>query len=110
MGCDYYICKCLQIRTSTKLFTIELERQRGYFQFYLDEDHPNYEEEFEKYVKNELQPHMAPIEIFSSGKFVNITLENKYKSWISRALDEHDVANWNEVVDIYKIETRYERM
>ena len=49
MGCDYYICKELKINFQSRLsLFIELEKDRGYFDFDLDEDDPHYNKKYKK--------------------------------------------------------------
>ena len=53
MGCDYYIYKYLKIKFSSIFILplyIELERDRGYFNCYLDEDDPDYDKKYKKNI------------------------------------------------------------
>ena len=78
MGCDYYIYKYLKINFQSILsLFIELEKDRGYFDFYLDEDDIDYEEKYTNYVNELLTPNMQPIIIYEKNKFINSKLENK---------------------------------
>lgn len=67
MGCDYYIYKYLKIKFSSIYILplyIELERDIGYFNFYLDEDDDDYDKKYKKYVKETLTPNILPIIIY----------------------------------------------
>ena len=94
---------------------IELETDKGYFNFNLDEDDPNYDEEYKKYVKESLTPKMKPIIIYEKSKFTNNILENKYMMCIQKELDIYNKNNknnkgkWENILDIQKIELRDER-
>jgi hypothetical protein len=113
MGCDYYITKYLKVNfQNNSPLCIQLERNKGYF--YLDEDDPNYEEEYEKYVHDQLNPYMKPIIIYEKNQFVNSILENKYKLLIHNELDiynkfHENIIELKDILDITKIETRFER-
>jgi hypothetical protein len=115
MGCDYYISKhvIINIKNNFPLY-IELERDYGYFHFYKDEDDPNYDKEYKLYVNEILTPKMEPIIIYEKDKFLNSKLENKYIILIQEKLDyfnncHDDKIDWKDIIDIKKIETRYER-
>jgi len=75
MGCDYYITKYLYVKFDDSIsFYIELERDRGYFDFSMDEDEPNYEEKYKEYIQEILSDKMKPIIIFNDkGVFLFIT-------------------------------------
>ena len=115
MGCDYYICKYLKINFQSILsLLIELERDRGYFNFDLDEDDIDYDKKYEKYVKEQLRSNMKPIVIYDKNEFINSKLENKYKFLIEEELNMYNRSHenkieWKDILDIVKIETRYER-
>ena len=109
MGCDYYINTYLKINfQSISPFHIQLEQQNGYFD--LDEDDPNYA----KYITESLTPHMKPIIIYEKNQFVNSILENKYKLLIHNELDiynkfHENIIELKDILDITKMETRFER-
>ena len=111
MGCDFYINKYLKINFQNAMpLSILLEQKKGYFYFEIDEDDPNYiEEEFKTYVTEELTPYMKPIIIYDKNQFVNSLLENKYKLLIHKELDIYNNIEWKDILDITKIETRFER-
>ena len=115
MGCDFYINKYLKINfQSISPFHIQLEQNNGYFYFDLDEDDSNYEDEFKTYVTESLTPHMKPIIIYEKNQFVNSILENKYKILIHKELDIYNKIHENnielkDILDITKMETRFER-
>ncbi len=93
---------------------IQLEQKKGYFYFDLDEDDPNYEDEFKTYVHDQLTPNMKPIIIYEKNQFSNSILENKYKLLIHEEFDIYNKSNennieWGEILDITKIETRFGR-
>lgn len=109
MGCDYYICKFLEINFHYMDYTrIILERDSGYFHFSLDEDDPDYDEKYKEYVEETLKPIMEPIIIYEDNVFKSKKLEDKYKSLIERELETHK-KEWKDIRKIVKIETRYER-
>jgi predicted NUDIX family phosphoesterase len=116
MGCDYYIYKYLIIKLNNNNFPlfIELEKDRGYFNFELDEDDPDYDKKYKKYIKKILTPNMEPILIYEKNQFVNSKLENKYKFCIQEELNRFNKSHeekidWANILDINKIETREER-
>lgn len=115
MGCDYYICKYLKINFQSILsLFIELDRDKGYFYFDLDEDDPDYNKKYKKYVNEILTPNMKPIIIYENNQFINSNLENKYTFLIQEKLNRYNRSHenkieWNDILDIKKIETRYER-
>lgn len=112
MGCDYYIDKDLHIYDSNDVILsyVNLEHERGYYWFVssFDEDEDGYETEFERYKKETLEPRMQPIQIYSNHSFHKVSFANKYKNRI-----EHELHSLNKTFDdvsqIVKIETRYER-
>lgn len=115
MGCDYYICKYLKINFQSILpLFIELERDQGYFSFDLDEDEPDYDEKYEKYIEEILTRNMKPIIIYEKNQFINTILENKYKLLVQEELNMYNKNNdnkieWKDILNIKKIESRYER-
>ena len=116
MGCDYYICKVLEVNFhySISPLRIELSRDYGYFDFDLDEDDPDYDEKYELYVQEILEPRMKPIFIYENGAFLSLNLESKYKSLIEYELNKYNnnrehKKEWKDITQIKKIETRWER-
>lgn len=118
MGCDYYIDKFLKVKFENRMdyIIIDLESDRGYFDFSLDEDDPNYDEKYEKYVEETLKPHMKPITIYDNNDFLTKKLENKYKLLIEEELKNYNKRKetdskkeWKDIKKIVKCETRYER-
>ena len=113
MGCDYYIDKDLHISyyNDEEISYINLEHERGNYWFIsiLDEDEDGYDEELKEYIKQELEPKMKPIVIYSNKTFNKLSFENKYKKII-----ENDIKRFNktlnDVDEIIKIEKRYERL
>jgi hypothetical protein len=116
MGCDYYICKFLEINFhySISPLRIELSSDRGYFYFNLDEDDPDYDEKYELYVQETLESKMKPILIYDYHTFLSLNLESKYKSLIEDELNKYNSnrehkKEWKDITNIKKIETRWER-
>ena len=115
MGCDYYICKYLEIKFQYMDYTtIELEHDSGYYHFSLDEDDPDYDDKYEEYVKETLIPSMKPITIYEYNEFKSKKLEDKYKSLIEEELESynknHEIKKeWKDIRKIIKKESRYER-
>jgi len=115
MGCDYYINKYLEIKFQNKnSLRIELESNRGYYSFSLDEDDPDYDEKYQEYVENILKPSMKPIIIFENNQFLTETLENKYKFLIEHEMDKYNKYSeckigFTDIIKIVKRESRYER-
>ena len=73
-----------------------------------------YNIKYKKYVNEILTPKMKPIIIYENNQFINIKLENKYTFIIQEELNiynrSHDnKIEWKDILDIKKIETRYER-
>lgn len=116
MGCDYYICKVLEVdfHYSISPLIIELNRNYGYFYFDLDEDNADYDEMYKLYVQETLEPRMKPILIYENDAFLSVNLESKYKSWIQDELNKYNnnrehKKEWKDITQIKKIETRWER-
>jgi chromosomal replication initiation ATPase DnaA len=115
MGCDYYICKDLEINFKYGDYTmINLERDSGYFHFSLDEDDPDYDTKYQEYIEETLKPRMKPITIYEDNAFESKKLEDKYKSLIEEELETYNKnrsikKEWKDIIKIVKIETRYER-
>ena len=118
MGCDYYIYKYLKINFHNLNFfplLIQIECEDGYYYpYYLDEDDPNYENEYTNYIEKQLSFTMKPIIIYEQNQFLNSKLEGKYKKRIDDELNRYneiheDKIEWKDIIDIKKIETREER-
>jgi hypothetical protein len=115
MGCDYYIIRYLKVTfEDSTSFDIELERDRGYFDFYMDEDEPNYEEKYREYIQSVLSNEMKPIVIFKDKEFSTLFLENKYKLLIEEELNSFNKnrdlkMEWTNIKKIVKKESRWER-
>ncbi len=93
---------------------IRVENNRGYFDFNLDEDDSTYDETYKKYIQETLTPKMKPIIIYEKNHFVTSILENKYKLFVHKELNIHNENNetnleYKDILDITKIETRFER-
>jgi hypothetical protein len=110
MGCDYYIVKSLYIYyTDNTKTSIEVERDRGYYYYDdMDEDEIDYETKLEEYVQKLLTPKMKPILLYSNNGFVKTTYADKYKNLIEYEILKND-KNWEDIVKIIKVESRYER-
>ena len=115
MGCDYYIIKYLEVTLEDSTsFQIELERDNGYFDFYMDEDEPNYEEKYKDYIQLTLSDIMKPIIIFKDKEFSSLFLEKKYKLLIEDEINRINRFNknrkeWTNIKKIVKKESRWER-
>ena len=118
MGCDYYICKFLEIKFVNTMFslTIDLETDRGYYSFSLDEDDPTYDEKYTEYVEKTLKPGMEPILIYEYDQFASKKLEDKYRGLIEEELEIYNRGGgvvqkkeWKDIREIVKKEIRYER-
>jgi len=112
MGCDYYIDKDLHIYYNNDVIIsfVNLEHETGYYLFgsSLDEDEDGYETEFARYIQKTLEPRMEPILIYDNNSFQKLSFENKYKTRIERELNALN-KTFDDVSQIVKIETRYER-
>jgi len=118
MGCDYYIEKILKVKfeNRTDYIIINLESNNGYFDFSLDEDDPDYDAKYEKYVERTLKPNMKPIIIYENNDFLTKKLQDKYKLLIEQELKNYNKGKepdskkeWKDIIKIVKGETRYER-
>ena len=118
MGCDYFIEKFLEIKFVNTMFslTIDLEIDKRYYSFSLDEDDPMYDEKYTEYVEKTLEPGMEPILIYEYDQFVTKKLENKYRSHIEQELERYNRGGgvvqkkeWKDIREIVKREVRYER-
>ena len=95
MGCDYYILKVLQIykTNTTEYIEVEVERERGYFQYKnFDEDEDDYEENVKAYISAVLTPRMKPTVLYENGGFRKEMFEIKYKSLV-----EKEVGDWSTI-------------
>lgn len=112
MGCDYYIDKDLHIYFYNKndYFLINLEHERGYFYEYpYDPDEEDYEQIMNEMIKEQLQPRMKPIVIYSNNTFTKPHFENKYKTMIESVINNDLYKDWDDVKEIIKVEDRYLR-
>lgn len=118
MGCDYYINKYLRIKfQNIDTWYIQVEEQKGYFNFYLDNDDYEYDEKYSEYVEETLTPILNPIIVYAQNQFVNSKLQNKYKTCIEEELNMYNTEiknenkiEWKDIIDITKIEKRHERL
>jgi hypothetical protein len=109
MGCDFYIIKFLNIYYNNKTESfIDLDREKGYYHYWFDEDEEDYEKKRKEYIESVLEPHMKPILIYEENQFVRPLFETKYKSIIEKELNQH-YKSWENIEKIEKREERYER-
>lgn len=110
MGCDYYIVKALEILLTGEKYplTIELERDYGYFNFFIDSDDPAYDTKLNEFKIECLKPVMLPIVIYENGDFLNENLRKKFSHVVEEELFLNK-RSWEEVEQIIKMEYRYER-
>ena len=108
MGCDYYIRKALTILLDDILLDIELELERGYFDWDFDKEEETYEQKVEEYKVKALTPRMEPIVIYENQMFRNSIFETKYKTIVENEIKRAN-KQWNDIVEIIKIEERYKR-
>ena len=111
MGCDYYILKVLRIyynKNNYHYFSIELNRQKCYYNYDYDEDEEDYEPKVNNYIKTCLIPLMKPIIIYNNDKFNKSMYETKYKSMIENEMNNHGKI-WSDIIKIIKVESRFER-
>ena len=112
MGCDYYIDKNLHLYdyNDAEISYINVEHERGYYWFdsLLDEDDDEYEAKYAEHIKQTLEPSAEPIVIYSNNKFNKFSSENKYKTIIETELKLYN-KTLNDVKEVKKVETRYER-
>jgi hypothetical protein len=108
MGCDYYIDKSLYFYDFENIpfAFIHLERVRGYYNYYKDEDEPDYD--YKSYIEETLTPSMEPIVIYSNYTFNKLSFEKKYKKLIEYELNNCN-KEWNDINTIIKKEVRFER-
>lgn len=108
MGCDYYIDKSLYILgyNDNIISFIQLEKSRGYYWYYKDEDELDYD--FEAYRKNILEPSFEPIIIYTNNSFTKLSFEKKYEKLIDYELKICD-KTWEDINKVMKKEERYER-
>jgi hypothetical protein len=115
MGCDYYICKYLEIKFQyMDYIMVQLERDYGYYNFSLDEDDPDYDIKYKEYVEETLEPSMKPIIIYEDNEFKSKKLENKYKALIEEEFESYNKnrevkKEWKDIREIVKRVSRYER-
>ena len=109
MGCDYYIVKFLNIYyNKIDYLVVELDRERGYYNFEYDEDYDDYEYKENEYIKYCLTPEMKPIIIYINNSFNKVNSETKYKILIENEINKSG-KKWCEITKIIKVEDRFER-
>jgi hypothetical protein len=111
MGCDFYIYKILRIHYANEPFRsdILLSKENGYYCFYGDEDHPDYEIDHEEYVSKQLEPSTTPIIVYKYNSYVSEKLKNKYSRMVEDTI-EHDEQSIKNVIKIVKVEEREKRV
>jgi chromosomal replication initiation ATPase DnaA len=93
---------------------IELERKKGYFddfdddEFDYDEDEGDYEAKTKKYNDLMLTPQTKPVVVFANNQFTKSHFEQKYKRKIDDKLNECG-KQWCDIVKVVKLEERFER-
>jgi|LauGreStaDraftv2_3_1035109.scaffolds.fasta_scaffold69441_2 hypothetical protein len=114
MGCDYYIDKTLYIfyhnenNSNSDFSTIELSHDKGYFYYpNLDEDDIDYDKIIEKSINDQLTSNMKPIILYSNNVFTDVKYEKKYKTLIESNMTKGK--KWEDIKEIKKKESRYER-
>ena len=109
MGCDYYILKILQIyHNENDYLEIEIDRNRGYYNYYYDSDDEDYDDKVNKYIEDILRPQMDPIVIYNNNSFNKLSSETKYKFLIENKINKYNI-KWYEVTKVIKVERRFER-
>ena len=110
MGCDYYIFKILRIYYINEPFCsdIILSRENGYYYYYGDEDHPDYQIDHEDYVSRQLELSMRPILVYTNNSYLSENLKNKYSKIIEETI-ENDSQNTKNIIKVVKVEEREER-
>ncbi len=108
MGCDYYIVKNLNIYyNDNDYLVVELNREKGYYNFEYDDDEDDYEDKVNEYIKFCLTPEMKPIIIYVNNCFNKVNFEIKYKTLIENEINKYG-KKWCEITKIIKVEERYE--
>jgi len=118
MGCDYYICKYLEIsfENDENTLYIDVECDKGYYNFLLDKDVLDYDTKYSEYIKEKLKPVMKDIVIYENGQFISKNIEARYQYLIDLELKKYHSnsssihqKDWKNIINIVKKETRYER-
>ena len=112
MGCDYYIIKRLRIEHSDGIDTIELDRERCYFNYDalyqdIDSDDTDYEKNVdtkinERYLKVTYKPRI----LLEDGEWKNDNVRYKYIEMVYEKLKNYNNAFGN-INLIVKEEIRY---
>ena len=109
MGCDYYILIMLHIYYNDNEYVeIELDREKGYYNYEIDEDEYNYKEKVEEYKKHILIPIMNPILIYNKNYLRTLSSELKYKTLVENEIKKYD-KQWDDITKIIKVEVRIQR-
>jgi hypothetical protein len=109
MGCDFYIVKSLQICLNDERYLyVVLERERGYYSWDYDEDEEDYDEKVKAYKARQLTPTMKPIVVYENHGFRQSSLETKYKTLVEETIKDQG-REWSDIVNVVKVEERYER-
>jgi hypothetical protein len=111
MGCDYYILKVLKIRYKNGTESrIILKRDRGYYfgDHDCDSDDSDYEESYERWIKQFYEVTFKPIRIYSDNSFKNELVEVKYRKSIHEHLIDKKLI-YDDILDVYKAEVREPR-
>jgi hypothetical protein len=115
MGCDYYIEHNLRIYyNDNNIYTINLNRERGYYSDYDDfimnlRNEANGISTREKMKEYYLTPKAIPFLIYTNHSFVNTYVSDKYKAQLEFEMMNNDYKTWNDIKDIVILEERYER-
>lgn len=110
MGADFYILKVLKIYYSNSEYqdTIEISKERGYYDFdEFDEDEDDYDEKIKTYKNDMLVPRMNPIIIYNNKTFNKPSSKLKYKSMVKDKISMFG-KKWSKITQIIKVEERYE--
>jgi len=109
MGCDYYIAKVLYIYyNNIDYLPIELYRDSCDYYYDFDIEDIDYEKKINEYKNNILISQFQPIILYDNCSFKKKTYENKYKLLIENEITRYHI-KWNDIIQIIKIEERYER-
>lgn len=104
MGCDYYILKMLHVYYNhTEYLTLELNKERKYYDYSYDEDEE--EEKVKEYKVKILIPEMKPISIYKNYSFNTAFLETKYKMFVENNIHTKNIP-WSNITKIIKVEER----
>ena len=108
MGADYFIIKQLRIEHSEGTSTIELDRQRCYFDYSnYDYDSDDSDDSDDKY-KHYLTVTFVPRVLYEYGNWQNEKMKKKYIDMVYEKLKKYNNAFGN-IHNIIKEEVRYLR-